>query len=343
MESCEDFDIIHIRTNYSDTFDDIGRMSLKKAKGFINVILKIILVSIKSKPDLVYMMPATADFGYVRDFSFLMLLKLFRRNIILHLRAQITENDRSNWLKNKTLKLTFGNNQIIVLGKELVHNISPYVDPSNIFILPNAIKNNLTDDEFYKIIEQRKVEKTLRLTFLSNMMKSKGWQKVLMAANILKIQAVDFKLTFAGSWPSNREEEDYYNMVKQYNLEEECRHIGYVNSEGKHELLSNSNILVFPTENDTFGRVIIEAMEYGIPVIANSVGAIPSIINHNKTGFLLSDNSPEEIAGYILYFIENRIMIKMGLSARKRFLNFYELNGFKKRFLKIIFKSLNRN
>jgi len=40
-------------------------------------------------------------------------------------------------------------------------------------------------------------------------------------------------------------------------------------------------------------------MACGTPVLANSVGSIPDIITEGKTGFLMEDNFPENIASHI--------------------------------------------
>lgn len=52
-------------------------------------------------------------------------------------------------------------------------------------------------------------------------------------------------------------------------------------------LMDDSDVLVLPTVNDTFGFACIEAMAGGVPVIATNTCAIPEIVEHGKNGFLL--------------------------------------------------------
>jgi len=55
------------------------------------------------------------------------------------------------------------------------------------------------------------------------------------------------------------------------------------------DLLSQSDVLVFPSRTDTFGLVIVEALACGVPVAAHNVMGPKDIITHNIDGFLDED------------------------------------------------------
>ncbi|MCF7980456.1 MAG: glycosyltransferase family 4 protein [Pseudomonadales bacterium] len=54
------------------------------------------------------------------------------------------------------------------------------------------------------------------------------------------------------------------------------------------DVLPNAGIFLSPTLRETFGFAILEAMAFGLPVIASDVFAIPEIISHNVDGFMVS-------------------------------------------------------
>lgn len=63
---------------------------------------------------------------------------------------------------------------------------------------------------------------------------------------------------------------------------------GPVEGEKKHELLLNADVVVIPSIwEEVFGIVIVEALAYGKPVIATSIGAIPELVIEGKTGHLV--------------------------------------------------------
>ncbi|MFW6282700.1 MAG: glycosyltransferase, partial [Minisyncoccales bacterium] len=88
---------------------------------------------------------------------------------------------------------------------------------------------------------------------------------------------------------------------------------------------------------ETFGRVIVEGMMFGLPVIGNGIATIPSIIEHNKTGYVLEKNTPREISKYIEKLYNNpKQRINMGKQGRQKFLKEFELNDYKKNFLGVL-------
>lgn len=83
-------------------------------------------------------------------------------------------------------------------------------------------------------------------------------------------------------------------------------------------------------------RLKIEDMMFGLPVIANGIATIPTIIQHGETGFVLKQNTPEEIANYIIKLQDKILREKMGEMGRKRFLIEYEIKKYENKFIKIL-------
>ena len=66
--------------------------------------------------------------------------------------------------------------------------------------------------------------------------------------------------------------------------------IGEIGEDQKDEFLGNARALLFPIDwPEPFGLVLIEAMACGTPVIADSEGAVPEIIENGKTGFIIDN------------------------------------------------------
>ncbi len=56
------------------------------------------------------------------------------------------------------------------------------------------------------------------------------------------------------------------------------------------------DIFVFPSHLESFGMTVVEAMTYGLPVIASDAGGIPGIIEHGRTGLLVPPADPHALA-----------------------------------------------
>ncbi|MBI3160214.1 MAG: glycosyltransferase family 4 protein [Chloroflexi bacterium] len=71
---------------------------------------------------------------------------------------------------------------------------------------------------------------------------------------------------------------------------------GWVDHQELPDLLNQMRILVVPSESEGIPNVILEAFACGTAVAATPVGGIPDLIEDGKTGFLIADSTPGELA-----------------------------------------------
>jgi len=70
-------------------------------------------------------------------------------------------------------------------------------------------------------------------------------------------------------------------------------------------ILPETDIFASPTYQETFGFALLEAMAYGIPVISTNHFAIPEIIEHGKSGFLIDTEQFEFIRNFKGYSVNH--------------------------------------
>jgi glycosyltransferase involved in cell wall biosynthesis len=88
-------------------------------------------------------------------------------------------------------------------------------------------------------------------------------------------------------------------------------------------VISIYDIFVFPSLNEGMGRVLVEAMALGKPIVASDVGGIPDLVTHGKNGFLVPPQNPGQLARFIQILLENKDRReKMGSEGREIALNF---------------------
>jgi glycosyltransferase involved in cell wall biosynthesis len=62
------------------------------------------------------------------------------------------------------------------------------------------------------------------------------------------------------------------------------------------EVMSTFDIFVLPSLNEGMGKVLIEAMALGKPIVASNVGGIPDLVTHNHNGLLFP---PANVEGLV--------------------------------------------
>ncbi len=85
------------------------------------------------------------------------------------------------------------------------------------------------------------------------------------------------------------------------------------------EILSRADILLLPSETESFGLTALEANAAGVPVICSRVGGLPEVIVEGETGFLLPVGDVEAMAQKALLLLaDENLHRQMGQSARQR-------------------------
>ena len=113
----------------------------------------------------------------------------------------------------------------------------------------------------------------------------KGFHLALDAA-----RAARMPLLIGGQVFSYREHVKYFVEEITPRLDRERRFLGPLGLLRKRRLLAAARCVVVPsTAAETSSLVAMEALASGTPVVAFPVGALPEIVEHGRTGFLVKD------------------------------------------------------
>ena len=84
-----------------------------------------------------------------------------------------------------------------------------------------------------------------------------------------------------------------------------------------------ADVMVLASENEPFGRVVVEAMASGVPVVAARTGGIPEIIRHQRNGLLVNAGKEDEFAQAVARILSDhplrKRLILSGLERSKFF------------------------
>jgi glycosyltransferase involved in cell wall biosynthesis len=140
------------------------------------------------------------------------------------------------------------------------------------------------------------------------------------------------KIILAGFIQDN----DYFNTaVKPFLNDEDVIYAGNCGPEKRNQLLGNAAALLHLIYfNEPFGLSVAEAMCCGTPVIAFNRGAMPELILHEKTGFLV--NSKEEAVEAV-----NKISKINRHDCRERALSLFSAERMTEDYIKVYNKILH--
>lgn len=108
---------------------------------------------------------------------------------------------------------------------------------------------------------------------------------------------LDLTMIVAGPVHPFRDHQIYFNEKVKPLLDNERHYIGPVDLEKKTQLLSEARCLLIPSLiAETSSLVAMEAIASGTPVVAFRSGALPEIVEHGKTGFIVDSEDEMAIA-----------------------------------------------
>lgn len=97
--------------------------------------------------------------------------------------------------------------------------------------------------------------------------------------------------------------EDVKTDVKNRGLEEQVIFVGKIKEIDPY--IASSDLFLLPSSHESFGLVALEALSYGVPVIASNVCGLPEVVRHDETGFLAPVGDVEKMANDAIRLLED--------------------------------------
>lgn len=106
---------------------------------------------------------------------------------------------------------------------------------------------------------------------------------------------VPSKLLFVGEGPDLPK---IQWKIKEMGLEDRVHFLG--KQDDIAQVISMADILLLPSEKESFGLVALEAMACGVPTVGSIAGGIPELVAHGETGFLAPIGDTRLMADYCI-------------------------------------------
>ncbi|MFY0650432.1 MAG: glycosyltransferase family 4 protein [Cyclobacteriaceae bacterium] len=151
----------------------------------------------------------------------------------------------------------------------------------------------------------------LVVTYLSNIMRSKGIMEFLQACTLITERHQNVKFQMAGAFmgdhlKTRRQIKSQVNTYLKRNENLGLEFLGYLPVEKRLDFLSRSSILVFPSfyPSEAFPLVIVEAMRCGNAIVASEHNYLPDIVRGNN-GVIVPKRDSQAVATAVIDLIDN--------------------------------------
>lgn len=154
--------------------------------------------------------------------------------------------------------------------------------------------------------------------FVGQIVPRKGVRTLIEAMPAVLQRFPETLLTIVGCAPPDEAgyEISCRQLVSELQLDEAVRFVGY-----RRDIpawMRSFDVFALPTRAEPFGKVVIEAMAAGCPVVATRVGGIPEIITAPELGTLIEPDNPSALAEGILAYMRDRELARAtGIAGRR--------------------------
>ena len=123
------------------------------------------------------------------------------------------------------------------------------------------------------------------LVFVGHITWRKGLDVLLKA--MARLKELDLRLDIAGDFD---EDSDYFKKIKRIidenGLERTISFHGRLDPEQISNLYTQADVFVFPSRHETFGMVLVEAMSFGLPIVASAIPTTIEMVENNINGII---------------------------------------------------------
>jgi glycosyltransferase involved in cell wall biosynthesis len=106
--------------------------------------------------------------------------------------------------------------------------------------------------------------------------------------------------------------------ARRLGIEDAVKFTGWVGPSGKRALFESAAVFALPSSEETLPMTLLQAMGAGVPVVATSAGALPEVIAHGVTGFLVPAGDTASLRRLLRkLLLDHELGARIGAAARE--------------------------
>jgi glycosyltransferase involved in cell wall biosynthesis len=195
--------------------------------------------------------------------------------------------------------------------------INKGVHGGKITVIPSAVDTDafrpLNESPYF---DTWKIRNKLVILTIGRLIKLKGLEYLIYAMKIISKKFPQAMLVILGKGPEKyklMELVSRLSLMNYVSIKET-----FIPYEEMPKVYAIADVFVLPSIYEVFGRVLLEAMSCGKPIVGTNIGGIRDIIVNGTNGFLVSPRDPYSLAEKIsLLLSDEQMRLKFGYNGRE--------------------------
>lgn len=318
----------HVRMVFSKEMSERGKLSLYKIFHLFYIILNIYRLKFKHRIKYLYYPPSNSpQVAIFRDVIILFFTRFLFKKVIFHFHAAGISEELLKYskLKQKIIYAVLKKPDVSITSSEFNPPDGKFLQSKQECIIPLGIPEIVSRDF------EKKKNKIITLLFVGLLNSTKGEGYILEALKLLKEEGIEVNLNLAGKFENSEYKNSFFNKITEYKLTENVKYLGVITGDEKKNAFASADVFCFPSffVAESFGIVLLEAMQFKLPIIATRWRGIQSIVKDSVNGYLVDIKNAEQISIAVKSFYYNRSLLKvMGEKSRLLYDDEYTINRY---------------
>ncbi|MDA9776215.1 glycosyltransferase family 4 protein [Paracoccaceae bacterium] len=309
-----------LNLSLSSGYHDVGQLKIRKIINLLGVLLRFISILVRKKVDKIYMGMSINGGGFWRDLVFAILVKLLNKKLIIHVHTRV--GSKMGLTRTTMMRWILRYAACIVPSQAVKSDLVS----ANLCLHPVVVLNGVEPVVKVKDSHMFSGAKT-NVLYFSNFSFNKGIYVFLEIVSRLNINDNVHLMVFGSEFGVTSEM--ILSRAKDLGLSLSLEICAEPSEDEKRDMWSRADILIFPSLNEAFGLVCIEAMSAGVLVIASSEGGVVDIIKNYRNGLTFKPGDSE--SGYKcleLALRDKNLSRSLAKQGRKYYLDYFQASTF---------------
>ena len=214
-------------------------------------------------------------------------------------------------------RLTYARNDaVIAVSGAVARSVDGYPGPPP-SVIPNGVSCRVTEYEAFEARRELEIASEAALVVhVGNIRPHKGHGTLIRAAASIKAARPDVVMVSIGAEKNPGDLERVRREAAELGVGETIRFLG--RRRDALRFVAAADVFLNPSDVEGLPLAVLEAMALGTPVVATSVGGVPSVVKDNETGLLVAPSEPESLARATLRLLaDSEVAEKLAGAARE--------------------------
>ena len=326
----ERVELFHVRLAFSDDMESVGKFEPRKLWVLFTTIIRIWIARFSHRTSVLYYPPSGPNIVPVlRDILLLNATRWLFRHTVFHFHAGGVAGFAPTLpaLIRPLFNLAYRKPTLAIRTAPQNPEDGKLLGAKYDVVVPNGIP------DMRGTVQEHSASagEPITILFTGVLVPSKGVKVLLEAFKMIVEAGAQARLELMGKWGDDLFRRECEGYVATNNLQDRIRFLGVKRDHEKNEHFAGCDIFCFPSyfEAESFGLVLVEAMQFAKPVVTTQWRGIPSVAQDGINGFTVPVQDAPAVAEKLMRLINDAgLRDRMGQDGRRIFEERFTLERF---------------